>query len=623
VRLVNETGSLWSQDLPSLVPTLHSTQELVVSLGAPIGLDEAVTTIRRRADEAVQALNIRAPGSLPDRWWGYDGVDVLILSTSDPDFLAALPADQQQAIVQWVQLGGRIVICVGARGAEVAAADSPWASLIPGTFVEVDALRERSGLEGFTKVELPFDEPLFQRNRPVVTRLKDVRGEVLLEEASSAAGRPLVIHAAAGLGQVTFVGLDFDHPALKDWKGRPRLLAALVQRGAAQRERTDREAHHGVTHLGYDDLVGQLRAALDQFRGVALVNFTTVSVLTIVYLLLIGPGDFLLLSRLGLPRHLTWLTLSVVAIGMIALAGVMNGQVHGQRVRLNQAEIIDIDLPTQTTRGTVWCHLYSPATRQYDVRLQVAAPAGIATTSPDGWLAWQGLPGDSLGGLESRQPALVGREPYSVSLGGQQPAIDGLTVQIASSKSLSACWWSKCSLPSESKLALDRYGLLAGEFRYPLPIPLADCILAHGEKLYRLGNLAPQQRVQLADLPPLNLEARLTQRRVEQSKDVSTPWEKDSIDIPRIMQMLMFHDAARGHNYTGLTHRYQPQIDLSEHVRLGQAVLVGRAESVVGTLRVPSTANGTRSVPTTYPLFADPDDTNTWTWYRIILAVNP
>ena len=48
--------------------------------------------------------------------------------------------------------------------------------------------------------------------------------------------------------------------------------------------------------------------------------------------------------------------------------------------------------------------------------------------------------------------------------------------------------------------------------------------------------------------------------------------------------MLMFHESARGKNYTGLTHRYQPQIDLSEHIRLGQAVLVGRAKYPVVNL---------------------------------------
>jgi hypothetical protein len=120
------------------------------------------------------------------------------------------------------------------------------------------------------------------------------------------------------------------------------------------------------------------------------------------------------------------------------------------------------------------------------------------------------------------------------------------------------------------------------------------------------------QRVQMAELPPLNLEARLTQRRVENTKDISTPWEPDSVDIPRIMQMVMFHESARGKNYTGLTHRYQPRLDLSEHVRLGQAVLVGRAEK-------PAARLGTSEMEAPA---ADAEDITSYTWFRIILPVN-
>jgi hypothetical protein len=107
----------------------------------------------------------------------------------------------------------------------------------------------------------------------------------------------------------------------------------------------------------------------------------------------------------------------------------------------------------------------------------------------------------------------------------------------------------------------------------------------------------------------LNLEWRRTERRVEQSKDVSTPWNQAATDVPQIMQMLMFHEAAGGQHYTGLTHRYQPEIDLSELVRLGQAVLVGRAKEPVARLE----QNG-------QPL-ADDAHTTTWTWYRLILPV--
>ena len=227
IRFTTAAGGQWTRDLPSLAPKLRSTQEFVVGVGPPIGLDDAVATIRRRAEAAIQAAQVSAPEMLPDRWWGYEGVDCLVLTTSDARFLAALSPEQRQAIIDWVQLGGRLVLSVGARGSEVASAASSWAPLIPGVFAEVDVLRERSGLESFTKVELPFDEPFFQRNRPAVTRLKDLSGEVMLEEVSSSAGRPLAIHATAGLGQVIFVGLDLDHPSLQDWKGRPRLVAAL------------------------------------------------------------------------------------------------------------------------------------------------------------------------------------------------------------------------------------------------------------------------------------------------------------------------------------------------------------------------------------------------------------
>jgi hypothetical protein len=90
---------------------------------------------------------------------------------------------------------------------------------------------------------------------------------------------------------------------------------------------------------------------------------------------------------------------------------------------------------------------------------------------------------------------------------------------------------------------------------------------------------------------------------------VATPWDQSSVEVPRIVQMMMFHEAARGRSYTGLTNRYQPYVDLSEHVRLGEAVLVGRSAK-----RVAQLTQGTS------PL-ADPGDENVWTWYRLVLPV--
>jgi hypothetical protein len=629
-RLVDGNRVVWSQELEGSRPLLHSTQEFIVGLGAPAGLEDAVATIRRQAETKLAVSLVASGAQLPDRWFGYDGVDQLFITTSEKTLLDSLIAEQQQAIVDWVLLGGRLILCSGRNGEALTGTTNAFSKLIPGEFVEIESLRDRSGLEGFTKSELPFDDPTFQRNRPYVTRLKSTRGEVLLDEISSASGRPLAIHAPAGLGQITFVAFDLDHPAFESWKGRSRLVAALLQASSSNRESTGRPAHSGIKQLGYEDLIGQLRVALDQFGGVSLVNFTSVSVLTLIYLLIIGPGDYFFLSRLNLPRQITWFTFPVVAAGMIGLTAALGSQFHGRQTRLNQVEIIDIDLNQQLVRGTAWFNLYSPTTTRFDVSFGVSPPDLKSKPFEGGWLSWQGLPGDALGGLESHQPALALRHEYSVSSPTQKhyPQIRSLILEAASSKALSARWWAKTALPAATKLSIDRFGLLAGEFQQPLDIPLTECLLVHGEKLYRLGTLAPGQRVVIAEQAPLNLEARLTQRRVEQTKDISTPWEQDSVDIPRIMQMLMFHEAARGSNYTGLTHRYQPQIDLSEHMRLGQAVLVGRAERAVSQLDDVSSLldsklfDNSSVIGTVLPASIAFDHTTHWTYFRIIMGVN-
>ena len=68
----------------------------------------------------------------------------------------------------------------------------------------------------------------------------------------------------------------------------------------------------------------------------------------------------------------------------------------------------------------------------------------------------------------------------------------------------------------------------------------------------------------------------------------------------------MFHEAAGGRNYTSLTHRYQPWLDLSRHLDLGRAVLVGRAAGPAAELAVA----GQAAVPN-----------QKWTFYRLLIPV--
>ena len=56
----------------------------------------------------------------------------------------------------------------------------------------------------------------------------------------------------------------------------------------------------------------------------------------------------------------------------------------------------------------------------------------------------------------------------------------------------------------------------------------------------------------------------------------------------------MYHEAAKGQTYTGLTHRYQPHLDFSNLLMLDRAILIGRVDqpstilNVSGDTRTPS-----------------------------------
>jgi hypothetical protein len=253
-------------------------------------------------------------------------------------------------------------------------------------------------------------------------------------------------------------------------------------------------------------------------------------------------------------------------------------------------------------------HLYTAVTARFTIAPETNAE--MLNLDRQGSLAsWQGLPGNALGGLGSRQIALAQIDPYRIG-SPNDPLLSSLPIQCASSKGLSVRWWGKLTDPVESSLVRNEFGALDGTFTNSLPVALSDCLLAYEDRLYRLGTVRSGETIDLGGLSPLHLEARLTERTIAGAKDVATPWEQYSTDVPRIVQMLMFHEAARGRSYTGLTHRYQSYIDFSGHLRLSRAVLAGR---------IPVNPTGWTSDG--QPLVHG-SDAQAATWCRLVLPVS-
>ena len=94
----------------------------------------------------------------------------------------------------------------------------------------------------------------------------------------------------------------------------------------------------------------------------------------------------------------------------------------------------------------------------------------------------------------------------------------------------------------------------------------------------------------------------------ESDKGGGRPWNPQDDNLDRVAEMMMFHDAAGGRQYTGMTHGFQTYAELSEPVLLQRAILFGSIKDVCTQLNIESGSG-------------DVAYDNASTWIRIVLPV--
>ncbi len=590
-----------------------ATSDFILTYGNKIGIEAVVRYRQRRTANREMAggtLGTNKADHLPDQWIGYEGIDTLAISTSDASSIERLSSDQLQAIEDWVHQGGRLLLCVGRNGEQLVGEGKPLAVFAPGKLDFVQALKKTIDLETYANAgQSPLDK-MEGAGQLMFTSLKDVRGVIETNEKNVAGGQgPTIVRFPFGFGQVIFIAMDLDVEPLSNWPGRSRMIShVLFGRERLKATSGFNEEAGQVTHEGFADLTGQLRGAMDQFQGVTLVSFTVVATLVLFYILLIGPGDYLLLTRF-LPRmEWTWVTFPATVVSFCVLAYLLVGICKGTRLQINQVELVEIDAESSVVRGTMWAHVYSPRTQTYDFTFQPATDLGIESSGE--LLSWHGLAGTGLGGMNNQSTGELFSQPYAIAAddaANSGAALSDLPIQISSSKTLRARWWGTFTEPIQSRLSVARkYAKLHGEFTNPLDLELSDCVLTYGKYAYQLkGKLQPGATIRVDEqMREKSLNMHLTRRSLE---NVSKPWTRISADVSRIIEMMMFHEAAGGQSYTKLNHQYQDFTDLSGHLEYDVAFLTGWTDQQTGTLQQASDT--------------DVDDGRSWTFYRIMLPV--
>lgn len=620
VELVGESERLDSRQLaagnkdPDAVfhAAYPSTQALVLELGNPVGLEAAIGGPSGTADRT-NVVHLGHAGELPDEAIGYEGVESLVISSSAPgiDEALAIGSSRLAALEEWIEQGGRLVLAVGDDAPRLLAPNAPLGRLLPGQIGEASKLARLTAIEAFGGATLPRAAARGRQDEVVAVRLLDPAGHIELSDGSF----PLVVRSPRVFGEVAFAAVDLSRPPLADWAGRRLFVKRLLRgRAAANRNEDDETAAPPPTHLGLIDLSGQLRAALDQFHGVELAPFWLVAALAGVYIVLAGPADYFFLRAFGRRMALTWITFPLLVVLFCGGAYWAAHRLKSERLIINRVDLVDVDAASQKVRGTTWFNLFSPVTTTYDLSLSTH-PAGGEDARRQVCLSWQGLPGGALGGMEQTMagPATVARGYESSA---ERDELRDVPVPVWATKSFVANWQTTCTPGIDARLRLTADDVAEGRLTSRLEHPLRDCLLIAGRWAWQLGELAPGQTVAIVPGDQRDLQALLKDFKLvrEQGRtstvavEVSTPYNPAGFDVRSILRQMMFYDANSGRRYTGLLNRYQHNLDFSNHLALGQAVLWGAAAE-------PASEVCDHGDP-----LSGPDDRH-WTFYRYLLPV--
>lgn len=583
---------------------LASQQHMVIALGSGMGID-ALSRDEQEGSQTLVVAEVTSADDLPGDWRGLSACDLLVLSTEDSQLLNNLTRRQWDAADTWIRRGGGCVISLGGDGKKL---PKDLADMLPGAVGEVASIKNPGAIESLVPTETPlrgFDATMLDLNEGhVQLSLRDALGREL----------PWWTTYSRGHGSVQLLASSMNAPALAQWKDRPLLWRELISSywDFDANSSGDSNALGNSSYLGYDDLVGQLRATLDVFPGLQVFSFGQLAAILIGILILVGPVDYLVSVRWLKRPELSWYFAG--AILLIASVGLtwFYGTIRPREIRINTAQILDIDTSTGRVAGTLWSHVYSGAALTTTIWAEDTRPEDAPVQ-----LDWQGLPGRGLGGLLSQQAADRGMPAYSVVANQNESAIIGVGIPAAGTKCVFGTWNTTVELSGDSTLVeLDVVDQLTGDLVNPLDVDLKEPALFYHNWFYSLDSrIPPGGKFTISyDTIPQDINRRLNRRRIVEDADMITPWDPaDRNSLDRLMELMMFYKAAKGPSYMSLAHRFHPQLDHSNLMSSEFAVLIGRVDEPWGKIQVELSEGETSAIQ------QDVDRT----WCRLLIPVKP
>jgi hypothetical protein len=487
-----------------------------------------------------QFVSLDDASQLPDRWFGYDAVDVFVLTSGNRDLITQLEQDsddsRRTALLTWVRRGGQLVLSVGRNQQDVAR----LLKKLPLINVEITGTRKIERLPTVSQWSTPeLRDVLAQVETATVVPGQGTT--VLLTEDR----QPLIMQASCGLGRVVLVACDVDAPPFTTWNGRQDFWTKMQEQVAPYvAPRLDRQIkpqQRGapgmpgmqVDDLGTDsrvDLRGALKRNLEQFEDVPTISFGWVALFILFYIVLVGPLDYFVLKKLFKKLELTWITFPLTVIVVSVVAYVVAFRIKGDQVRINKIDLVEIDLhqPRQVYGQSIFT-LFSPRVQSYTIGIEPDA-SNWTDVAPEGAIP----PLETLleGGDRPVGPRTQSLFPRPYEYAPDAAGLLRVPVAVWSTRSFRANWQApvrekappiQIATP-DGALRRRPDDSLVGKLVNNLPFELRDVSLFYRQHLYTIKSLAPNGGTEEIE--------KLFMANAEGQKRELTPWFSDDTLAP-------------------------------------------------------------------------------------------
>ncbi len=419
---------------------------------------------------------------------------------------------------------------------------------------------------------------------------------------------PLIFRQAVGFGCLTRVAFDLSAKQIQQWSNKDRFLRRILDIPETVKD-TQRFTANSILHFGYDDMPGQLASALNQYTDIPCVSFWSIAGLLLIFIAIIGAGEYFLWNRFNLPSRLTWITFPVCIALFCGLFYWISLSNKSPEIRANLVSVLDFDCQNKFSRGYFYGDVYVPQAEKYDlwfdcpyaVTDKSANTAGLeggkkgeefekpgksdnSEISRNTWIGWFGSTGQGLSGMNSSTRLYAGiSNCYQIdSRIHQIPIAAGSTRNLAGGFSNESP--QNYRQPELSCSLSDDLGKPIGKIVNKTTDQVwEECLLLYDNWAFPLGELKPGQEVQINDsLQRYSLDAALVGKRIsltdisEKYSNQAVPYNPSELNSEDILRTMMFYKASGGVAYTKLDNGYQAPADFSRLIKLHRAVLLCR-----------------------------------------------